>query len=82
MRVQPLLAAQRLQRLQHRHGAVFQRDAGVLGLRAFVVGGVEHHAGEEGRGRRAVVDRGDRRAAAAAHQALARGHAAASSRPA
>ncbi len=37
--------------LQHRHGAVLHGNAGVLGLRAFVVDGRPHQAGQKGRGR-------------------------------
>ena len=77
--LQPLVGAQRPAPFHHRHGAVFQRDAGVLGLRAFLVGDRPHQAGQEGRGRAAVVDRGD---AFAPHQGFARTSAAASSRQA
>ena len=61
-----MLAAQRVNHLRHRHRAVFDGDAGVLRLRAFLAQAHPHQAGERGRDRRAVVDGRDRRRAATA----------------
>ena len=59
MVVQPVVGAQRADHFEQRQRAVFERDAGVLGLRAFLVDRVPHQPGEQRRGRRAVVDRRD-----------------------
>src|SRR5664280_1036570 len=59
MVLEPLVGAQCLDHLALRLGAVLEGHAGVLGLRTFLVGGEPHHAGEQSRRRRTVVDRRD-----------------------
>ena len=49
MVLEPLVGAQRVGHFEHRQRAVLERDAGVLGLRAFLVGRHPHQAGEAGR---------------------------------
>ncbi|MNN11175.1 hypothetical protein D3C81_1241220 [compost metagenome] len=62
MVAKPLVAAQRPQHFLRRHGAVLQANAGVLGLRAFLVGQVPHIAGKLGGDAAVLVQRGHVRA--------------------
>ena len=57
----PLVGAQCVQHVGDGQGAVFQRNAGVSGLRAFLVGRQPHQPGERGGGGRAVIDGRDGR---------------------
>ena len=65
MQPQPMVPPKGVDHLFDRHRAVFHGDAGVLRLRTFLVHGVPHQAGQQGRGRRAVVDGSHRRLAVA-----------------
>jgi hypothetical protein len=72
--MQPMVAAQGLQDLTEWHGAVLHGNAGVLGLRTFLVDRVAHQAGQKRGIGTAVVDRGDRGAAAAIPPGAGTGH--------
>ena len=57
--LQPLVGAQRVHHVHHRQRAVFERDAGVLGLRTFFIRGQPHQALQGRRRGAAVVEAGD-----------------------
>ncbi|MNV13202.1 hypothetical protein D3C71_1038330 [compost metagenome] len=74
MQVEPLLGTDGVHHVEHGHRAVLHGDAGVLGMRAFVVDRGPHQAGEEGRGGRAVINGRDWRGAAAVPPGPRAGH--------